>query len=68
MSCIIAISLRHIAKKKKKMADKCIRVVVLEGDFAGLSAVGFPLSLSFQLQQNYLKPCGLPDLQTPVSL
>ena len=40
---------------EKKMADKCIRVVVLEGDFAGLSAVGFPLSLSFQLQQKALK-------------
>ena len=33
------------------MADKCTRVVVLEGDFADLSVIGFPLSLSVQLQQ-----------------
>lgn len=37
------------------MAAKSIRVVVLEGSFAGLSAVGFPISLSLQLQQNGLK-------------
>ena len=33
------------------MADKCTRVVVLEGDFDDLSAIGLPLSLSVQLQQ-----------------
>ena len=37
------------------MANKSIRVVVLEGEFAGLSAARFPLSLSLQLQQNALK-------------
>ena len=37
------------------MAESNIRVVVLESDFAGLSAVGFPLALSFQLQQNALR-------------
>ena len=33
-------------------------MVVLEGDFASLSAAGFPLSLSLQLQESALK---LPD-------
>ena len=37
------------------MAAKCITVVVLEDSFAGFSAVGFPISLSLQLQQNGLK-------------
>ena len=40
------------------MADRSFRVVVLEGDFAGLSAAGFPLSLCVRLQQSALK---LPD-------
>ena len=40
------------------MAGRSIRVAVLEGDFAGLSAAGFPLSLCVQLQQSALK---LPD-------
>ena len=38
------------------MADRSIRVAVLEGDFVSLSAAGFPLSL--QLQESALK---LPD-------
>ena len=37
------------------MADKAIRVAVLDGDFASLCALGFPLSLGIQLQQSYLK-------------
>ena len=37
------------------MADRSIRVAVLEGDFASLSAAGFPLSLSLQLQESALK-------------
>ena len=37
------------------MAGNNIRVMVLESDFAGLSAAGFPLALSFQLQQNALR-------------
>ena len=34
------------------MADKPIKVLLLEGDFAPLSALGFPLSLSLQLQHS----------------
>ena len=37
------------------MADKAIKVAVLEGDFASLCALGFPLSLSLQLQQSCLR-------------
>ena len=37
------------------MADKPIKVAVLEGDFASLCALGFPLSLSLQLQQSCLR-------------
>ena len=37
------------------MADKAIRVAVLEGDFTTLCALGFPLSLGVQLQQSCLK-------------
>ena len=37
------------------MADKSIRVAVLEGDFAVLSSVGLPLSLCVQLQVSCLK-------------
>ena len=37
------------------MADRSIKVAVLEGDFAGLSAAGFPLSLCVQLQRSALK-------------
>ena len=37
------------------MADKAIKVAVLEGDFALLCALGFPLSLSLQLQQSCLR-------------
>ena len=36
------------------MADKAIKVAVLEGDFASLCALGFPLPLSLQLQQTEL--------------
>ena len=37
------------------MADKAIKVAVLEGNFASLCALGFPLSLSLQLQQSCLR-------------
>ena len=37
------------------MANKSVKVVVLEGDFASLIALGFPLSLSLQLQEGCLK-------------
>ena len=36
------------------MADKPIKVAVLEGDFAALSLLGFPLGVSIQLQQSNL--------------
>ena len=36
------------------MADKPIKVAVLEGDFAALSLLGFPLEVAIQLQQNNL--------------
>ena len=36
------------------MADKPIKVAVLEGDFAALSLMGFPLGLAIQLQQSIL--------------
>ena len=34
------------------MADKPIKVGVLEGDFAALSLLVFPLGLAIQLQQS----------------
>ena len=37
------------------MADRAIRVAVLEGYFASLSTLGFPMSLSWQLQQSNLR-------------
>ena len=37
------------------MVDRAIKVSVLEGDFASLSTVGFPLSLCIQLQSSQLK-------------
>ena len=37
------------------MADKAIRVAVLDGNFASLCALGFPLSLGIQLQPSCLK-------------
>ena len=37
------------------MADRAIKVAVLEGDFAALSNVGLPLSVSLQLQKMGLK-------------
>ena len=40
------------------MANKPIKVIVLEGDFASLPAIGFPLAISLQLQQSCLR---LPD-------
>ena len=36
------------------MADKPIKVALLEGDFAVLSLLGFPLGLTIQLQQSNL--------------
>ena len=56
--CPAVAEIWQIIKTKKKMAGRSIRVAVLEGDFAGLSAAGFPLSLCVQLQQSALK---LPD-------
>ena len=47
-----------VKKGMNERSDRSIRVVVLEGDFAGLSAAGFSLSLCVQLQQSALK---LPD-------
>ena len=37
------------------MPDKAIKVAVLEGDFASLCTLGFPLPLSLQLQQICLR-------------
>ena len=37
------------------MADRAIQVAVLEGCFASLSALGFPMALSLQLQQSDLR-------------
>ena len=37
------------------MADRAVRVAVLEGYFASLSTLGFPMSLSLQLQQSDLR-------------
>ena len=37
------------------MADRAIRVAVLEGYFASLSALGLPMPLSLQLQQSDLR-------------
>ena len=37
------------------MADKAIRIAVLESDFASLSALGLPLLFGIQLQQSCLK-------------
>ena len=37
------------------MANKPIKVVVLEGHFASLPALGFPLALSLQLQESCLR-------------
>ena len=36
------------------MADKAIKVAVLEGEFVSLVGLGFPLSLSIQLQESCL--------------
>ena len=46
----------HFEKtKKSNMADRAIRVAVLEGYFASLSALGLPMPLSLQLQQSDLR-------------
>ena len=53
------------------MADKPIKMAVLEGDFAALSLLGFPLGLAIQLQQSNLNLAdayGLLSLQTVASL
>jgi hypothetical protein len=39
------------------MADKVIKVAVLEGEFASLVGLGFPLSLSIQVQESCLTLC-----------
>ena len=36
------------------MANKPIKVIVLEGDLASLTALGFPMAVSLQLQQSCL--------------
>ena len=36
------------------MADKPIKVIILEGDFASLTAYGFCMAISLQLQQSCL--------------
>lgn len=41
--------------KFKKMVDRAIKVAILEGDFAAICDLGFPLALSPQLQTNALK-------------
>ena len=47
-----------VEKKKKKMADRAVKVAVLEGDFVALCNLGLPFSISYQLQEKGLK---LPD-------
>ena len=37
------------------MADRAIKVAVLEGAFAALSNLGLPFSVNFQLQEMGLK-------------
>ena len=37
-----------------KMANKPIKVIVLEGDLASLTALGFPMAVGLQLQQSCL--------------
>ena len=37
------------------MADNAVRVAVLDGDFARLTAMGLPMAISVQLQQMALK-------------
>ena len=37
------------------MVDRAIKVAILEGDFAAICDLGFPLALSLQLQTNALK-------------
>ena len=44
----------HTKLKIKIMADKAIKIAVLEGEFASLVGLGFPLSLSIQLQESCL--------------
>ena len=40
------------------MADRAVKVAVLEGDFVALCNLGLPFSISYQLQEKGLK---LPD-------
>ena len=45
------------------MADKAIKVAVLEGDFVSQCTLGFPLPLSLQFQQSCLRQqCGMQSL------
>ena len=50
-------SVNHKKKKKKfkKMVDRAIKVAILEGDFAAICDLGFPIALCLQLQTNALK-------------
>ena len=48
-------TIRESKKKFKKMVDRAIKVVILEGDFAAICDLGFPIALCLQLQTNALK-------------
>ena len=37
------------------MVDRAIKVAILEGDFAAICDLGFPIALCLQLQTNALK-------------
>ena len=58
---MVSLKLSTILKQITTLADKAIRIAVLEGDFASLCALGLPLSLGVQLQQSCLKLSGLQD-------
>ena len=46
----------HLTTKKQSwLHDRAIHIAVLEGYFASLSTLGFPMSLSWQLQQSNLR-------------
>jgi len=47
----------ELEKKVKKMANRGIKVAVLEGDFAAICDLGLSFSLCLQLQSSDLKLC-----------
>ena len=58
MITVIHLIYAMYAKKTNKsnnMADRAIRVAVLEGYFASLTTLGLPMPLSLQLQQSNLR-------------